>query len=190
VNNINGNGLAELPPRFPPISFLSQNVQSLNVSTLCKKTSKKIISLTRERDDIIFICDIRLNSNKQVAATLDISKRFAFRGYKLIHNSFDNSRGVGILISNKLSACIHNQFCDMEGNILILDITIRGTRMTLGSVYGPNTDNAEFFNVIKDTCNRFGNRFTILGGDWNTTVDCRPVRTNIDTLNMVDIPSK
>jgi exonuclease III len=28
------------------------------------------------------------------------------------------------------------------------------------------------------------------GGDWNTTVDANPVRLNIDTINMVDIPSR
>jgi hypothetical protein len=78
----------------------------------------------------------------------------------------------------------------MEGNILLLDITIQGVRMTIGSIYGPNTDNEDFFNTILDTCNRLNNRLIVIGGDWNTTVDGSPVRLNIDTLNMVDIPSK
>ncbi len=94
--------------RFPSISILTQNVQSLNISSMCKKTSKKIFSVTWERDEIVLLSDIRLNSSKQVAATMDIEKRFGFRGYKFIHNSTSNSRGVGILISNKLQATIHN----------------------------------------------------------------------------------
>jgi exonuclease III len=118
--------------RLPSISLLSQNVQSLNISSLCKKTSKKIFSVTREKDEIIFLSDIRLNSDKQVVATMDIEKRFGFRGYKFIHNSTTSSRGVGILISNKLKANIHNTYRDLDCNILILDVTIHGRRLTLG----------------------------------------------------------
>jgi hypothetical protein len=134
--------------------------------------------------------NIRLNSNKQVAAVLDITKRFAIRGYNFIHNSTINSRGVGILISSKLPYTIHNQYCDIECNIIILDITIKGKRLTIGSVYGPNNDNEEFFNTVRDTSSRLGSEHIILGDDWKTSVDASPVRHNIDTFNMVDIPSR
>jgi hypothetical protein len=63
--------------RFPSISILTQNVQSLNISSMCKKTSKKIFSVTRERDEIVLLSDIRLNSSKQVAATMDIENVLA-----------------------------------------------------------------------------------------------------------------
>jgi hypothetical protein len=78
----------------------------------------------------------------------------------------------------------------MDCNALILDVSIGNHRITLGSVYGPNTDNENFFTDICETCEGFGNRHIILGGDWNTTVDGRPNNINIDTINMVDIPSK
>jgi exonuclease III len=188
--NLNVNNLNVRPLKFPSISFLTQNVQSLNISTLCKKTSRKIISVTRERDDVIFLSDIRLNSNKQTAAVLDITKRFSFRGYNFIHNSANNSRGVGILISNKVPYTIHNKYCDLDCNIILLDITIRTTRMTIGSVYGPNNNSADFFNDIRDTCSRLNNKLIVIGGDWNTTVDSNQVRHNIDTINMADIPSR
>jgi exonuclease III len=148
--------------------------------------------VTREHDDIILLSDIRLNSNKQIAATLDITKRFLYRGYNFIHNSRENSRGVGTYTCFKkirLYCTVHDEYRDMEGNILLLDITIQGVRMTVGSIYGPNNDNEDFFNTISDTCNRLNNRLKVIGGDWNTTVDGSPVRLNIDTLNMVDIPS-
>jgi hypothetical protein len=67
----------------PAINISTQNVQSLNISTLCKKTSQKICSITRELDDIILLSDIRLNSEKQATAIEDIRKRFKFRGYDL-----------------------------------------------------------------------------------------------------------
>ncbi len=136
------------------------------------------------------LSDIRLNSSKQVSATMDIGKRFGFRGYNFIHNSTINSRGVGILISNKLKATIHNTYKDLDCNILIIDLTIFGKRFTLGSVYGPNTDVENFFDDILHTCEAFSNQQIIVGGDWNTTVDGRPINSNIDTINMVDIPSR
>jgi exonuclease III len=148
---------------------------------MCKKNSKKILGITRERDDIIFLSDIRLNSNKQIAATMDISKRFVLRGYNFIHNSQENSRGVGILLSKKLNYTIHNEYRDIEGNILLIDITILGKRQTIGSVYSPNNDNENFFLTIVDTCRRYKNNQIVTGGDWNTTVDPNPARTNIDT---------
>jgi exonuclease III len=112
-----------------------------------------------------------------VSATLDIGKRFGFRGYNFIHNSTINSRGVGILISNKLNVSIHNTYKDIDCNILLLDLSIGRTRFTVGSVYGPNTDNEEFFTDISLMCERFGNRNVIIGGDWNTTYDGRPKKS-------------
>jgi exonuclease III len=155
-----------------------------------QKTSKKIISLTREKDDVIFLCDIRLNSDKQVSATLDLIKRFGFRGYSFFHNSKTNSRGVGLLISNKLKTNIHNIYNDINGNLLLLDVSLQGERMTIGTVYGPNRDDEDFFLTLEDTCTRFGNSHIILGGDWNTTVDSRNSNSNMDVINMVNIPSK
>jgi hypothetical protein len=78
----------------------------------------------------------------------------------------------------------------MDCNILIIDVTILGKRFTLGSIYGPNTDVENFFSDIRHTCEAFANAHIIVGGDWNTTVDGRPTNSNIDTINMVDIPSK
>jgi exonuclease III len=121
---------------------------------------------------------------------MDIGKRFGFRGYNFIHNSTINSRGVGILISNKLKATIHNTYKDLDCNILIIDVTILGKRFTLGSVYGPNTDVENFFDDICHTCEAFANQQIIIGGDWNTTVDGRPINSNIDIINMADIPSR
>ncbi len=142
---------------FPPINLMIQNVQSLNISTMCKKTSKKIFSITREKDDIILLSDIRLNSSKQVSAILDIKKRFAFRGYDFLFNSTRNSRGVGILISKKIPYQIHNEYMDGTCNLFLLDITICNKRLTLGAVYGPNLDDENFFRTLGTGLQQFAN---------------------------------
>jgi exonuclease III len=149
---------------------------------MCKKTSKKIFSVTREKDDIIFLCDTRLNSEKQISAINDIKKRFAFRGYDLFFNSKNNSRGVGILISKKLSYTIYNEYADAIGNILLLNITINSKRMTIGSVYGPNQNDEIFFNSVGTAVRSFGNDNIVIGGDWNTTPNGACNIANLDIL--------
>jgi exonuclease III len=91
------------------LKFLSQNCQSLNISTKCKKTHLKILALTKTNADVICISDIRLNSIVQIAAINDLVKKFSFNGYDLHYNSPYANRGVGILIRSNLGITITTQ---------------------------------------------------------------------------------
>jgi hypothetical protein len=157
---------------------------------MCKRTSKKILSVTREKDDVIFLSDMRLNSNKQISAVNDITKRFAFRGYDMFINSKISSRGVGILISKKLPYIVHREYTDNNCNFIILDISIHGKRLTIGSVYGPNHDDELFFTNLGNDIGNIGNGCVVLGGDWNTTIDGSYGNKNLDILNMAAVPSR
>ena len=74
---------------------------------------------------------------------------------KLIRNLWDNdcifsnfrsnARGVAILFNKNLNHNIHNQISDNQGNCIILDISIHNQRFSLINIYGPNTDNPQFF---------------------------------------------
>jgi hypothetical protein len=86
----------------PKLTLSSQNVHSLNISTKNDITSSKILAITKRKCDIIFVCDVRLNSEKQKSAVHDIQKQFFLRGYKFFHNSRTSSRGVGILIHKNI----------------------------------------------------------------------------------------
>jgi hypothetical protein len=46
-----------------------------------------------------------------------------------------------------------------------------------------------FFNILNEKLTTSGCQFTVIGGDWNTTLDNKTARLNIDTLNTVGIPS-
>jgi exonuclease III len=175
--------------KLPRINISIQNVCSLNVSKPSHKTHSKIIAVTKSDSDIIFLCDTRLNSNKQIAGVNDIVKKFSFLGFTLHHNSSINSRGVAILISNKLAHTIEDNFKDEECNIFMLKIKVGNVTVTLGSVYGPNHDDENFFKLLNDKIELLNSDFVIIGGDWNTTYDGRNSRANIDTLNTAGIPS-
>jgi exonuclease III len=126
---------------------------------------------------------------KQSSALHDVEKKINFLGYKFFHNSLTSSRGTAILISRRLNCDIIDSFCDNDGNILMFKARIGNVTVTLGSIYGPNTDDMNFFDTIDDRVKFFNSDYTILGGDWNTTLDPRNNDSNIDTLNTAGIPS-
>jgi hypothetical protein len=118
---------------FPRINFSCQNVCSLNISKPNKKTNNKLITITKNGADIIFLCDTRLNSDKQIAGVNDIVKKLRFRGYSLVHNSRKSSRDTAVLISNKLNFVILNTFNDENCNMLLLKLSIGNATLTVGS---------------------------------------------------------
>ena len=150
----------------------------------------KIYSITKNKDDIIFLSDIRLNSNIQVSGLHDLEKKFGFYGYTVYHNSRRSSRGVGIVISKKLKHTVVRKIVDREDNFLLLDMEIMGKNLTLGSIYGPNEDDMPFFENLKKGIKELKNQNIIIGGDWNCTWDNSELNSNIDIVNMASIPSK
>jgi hypothetical protein len=71
----------------------------------------------------------------------------------------------------------------------MLKAIFNNVTLTLGCIYGPNTDDLDFFDRLDYNTKNFNSEFTILGGDWNTTLDPRHSDINIDTHNTAGIPS-
>ena len=75
------------------------------------------------------------------------------------------------MFNNNFENKLHSKEADLDGNKLVLDITINGKRMTLINIYGPNRDSPELiFAAIKSDIERFGNP-VILAGDFNLVLD-------------------
>jgi hypothetical protein len=97
---------------------------------------------------------------------------------------------VGILISNNIADFkLVNNFRDIDGNILLLDAELFGSKITLGALYGPNHNDNQFFESISRELNLRSDREIILGGDLNATWDTREKSLNLDILNMNSVPS-
>ena len=163
----------------------------MNSSTVNQTTHKKALSLTKSGDEIIFLGDLRLNSSSQKSSIHDIEKFFLNLGYTLYHHSTRSSRGVGILIRTSVNNVIHNIIRDWElDNFILIDITLNNCKLTIGSVYGPNTDeDLDFYSRLTRGLRELKNETIVIGGDWNATWDNSPAASNIDILNMADIPS-
>jgi exonuclease III len=130
-----------------------------------------------------------MNSDKQIAGVNNIIKKLGFMGYSLHHNSSKNSRGVAIIMSNKLVYTILDEFKDDLCNIFLMKVQFGTTTITLGSIYGPNTDDINFYNHLRTVIEQFNSDYVVIGGDWNATIDGRNCRNNLDILNTASIPS-
>ena len=62
-----------------------------------------MLSLVKEKDDIIFVIDTRLNTEIQKSALNSLEKKLLLSGYDCFFNSETSNRGTGILIKNKLN---------------------------------------------------------------------------------------
>ena len=82
-----------------------------------------------------------------------------------------NARGVAILFSKRLDYKIHRKIIDDSGNFIIVDMNIHNQRLTLINLYGPNTDNPNFFQKISTYIDDIGNTEIIICGDYNCVIN-------------------
>ncbi len=163
----------------------------MNISTSNDITTQKILSICGLKTDIVFLSDLRLNSEKQKSAVHDLEKKIFFNGYKILHNSRSSSRGVGILIKKNIweKITILTREDSDDCNLLLLHVQFNNNNLVLGAIYGPNRDNElQFYDNLKNILKNYPEK-KVIGGDWNATFDQSPVELNLDVLNMRNIPS-
>ena len=102
-------------------------------------------------------------------------KEFLFRnewGYECYFNSYkSNSRGVAVLFNNNFEFKVIKEKKDLTGNFLALDLEIEGEKLTLITIYGPNSDSPAFYDQIEETIYDFKNDKYIVCGDFNLVLD-------------------
>ena len=134
---------------FPELSISCINCNSLNMSVSSKHNqTRKIYGISKLKTDIIFLSDIRLCNRNLVSASNDCSKTFRtnpYGNYKFLFQSSRNKKVIGILIKNDISFLEEAREADPEDNFLLLRAAIKGSKMIIGTVYGPNNHNPVFF---------------------------------------------
>jgi exonuclease III len=186
-------GEADNPPA--PLSFAIQNCNSLGLSVSTANFDMKLAAIVLSKADVILLSDTRVISLKGVSSTQRIRNSLRdckLCSYSVRFNSNSNSRGVAILIKNALQYSIIKEYRDDSENVYIIDTEINGIRYGIGAIYGPNNTSREFYRFIKNTLQDLssnGVHNIVLGGDWNTTFDRRPIVDNIDTFHMAGLPN-
>jgi len=161
----------------------------MNTSTMhCSnsKTYLKIEGVTGLKPDIILMGDCRLSRGEEKISLLFNMTQNG--GYKTFFNSTKESRGVGIAIKSDVDFELLETFKDEETeNYLILKLKIRGQELGVGTIYGPNYNDIEFFRKVKNICNGLNCDF-LIGGDFNTILDQN--NNSLDRIGEGRIPNK
>jgi hypothetical protein len=96
---------------------------------------------------------------------------------------------VGVAIERKIATEVKRIITDREDeNFMLMDIVIKGRRITIGSVYGPNANEPGFFRRLRLQIEQLDNEF-IIGGDMNTVLCNRNDDENLDRLGVGRIPN-
>jgi exonuclease III len=170
------------------------NCNSLNNSDKIKKMQNlKIYGVTSLKTEIILLSDIRLSNKSLISCADELSKLFNTNihgQYDFVYNSTKNSRGTGILLKKDLNFTVHNRWDEPDENALLIQVSLpSGETLSIGSIYGPNQVNQNFFIQLGNKIREWNSTYMVLGGDWNCLYRNDQVNVNIDCINMVAIPN-
>jgi hypothetical protein len=82
------------------------------------------------------------------------------------------------------------EFRTDDENVLGLRANIYGSEVLLVSVYGPNSNDAEFYENLSDLLHLNEEVPIVMGGDWNCLYSTYPVDSNMDCINMTRTPNQ
>ena len=153
------------------VKILSMNCRGLNG----RQKRRDVMHYMRSKNaSIICLQDVHFEQKMEMMVKAE------WGGDAIFSSLVSNSRGVAILLNNKLDYNIHSTKVDKNGNWVVLDISINDVRVSLVSIYGPNEDNPDFYNNIKSEIEEINNAHCILCGDWNVVQD-----PDLDTSNYI-----
>ncbi len=187
-------GEAEVPAH--PLSICIFNCNSLNLTGPTGNFDLKLSAIVQSKADVILLADTRVVSSQGVSATQRIEnclRDSTVRKYNAFFNSSSNSRGTAILIANNVQFTVDSEYKDLMENYYLAIVTIANRIYCIGAIYGPNNTSREFYrnlgNVLASVTINQPNISIVLGGDWNTTWDRRPLTSNIDVFSMAAVPN-
>ena len=183
---------------------MSQIVNSLKVSSAnCqglqgKEKRRDVISFFKDKNyHIVCLQDTHL-IKKDIQ---DIREMWG--GECFIHGIKSNARGVAILIGNNFEYKVLNCHKDLDGNYLYIKLKLDTMSLNLITIYGPNSDNPNFFQNIQDILEQNSADYSIVCGDFNMVLNpeldtynylyinnpkaCTAVQNMIDSEDLIDI---
>lgn len=144
------------------LKFLTWNVRGVGSQT---KKNKVLNYLKNIQADICLIQETHLS-------------QFTQNNLKTTHfnhcfSSYYNSkqRGVCILINKNIQFNHHTTISDPEGRFIIINISINNNPITIGNIYGPNSDDPSFFSNVFSSLSNLSSCPIIIGGDYNTVIN-------------------
>ena len=155
------------------IKFFSQNCQGLNDT---KKRRDVFQYIRKKKYNIACLQDIHVSMKMETYVKAEWGQNAFFSTYT------SNSRGICILF-DKCDFKVHRIKSDVSGNYIILDLTIQDKRVTLVSIYGPNSDQPSFYQNLKIKIQEFENDMVLICGDWNLVLEPTKDLENYANIN-------
>lgn len=150
----------------------SLNCITLNVRGLRNKKKRECLFAYLENKNIDIACI------QETYCTADFQNVFSLNWKGKIYHSYTtsvHSRGVCILISDKVDFKLIDIHCDRDGRKLMVNIQIDDNYFTVMSIYCPNKGNersAFLKQLVKWTSDKCISRESMIcGGDFNCTLD-------------------
>jgi exonuclease III len=171
--------------------FSSINVNTLNISSYkdghCK-TLEKLVAITHRGSDIIFMSDCRIGRGiEKIRRILQMGLKTS---YNLYANSTRGDRGVCIAISRDRNVEVLEEIREsVFENYILLRCRIDQKEILIGSVYGPNTNNVQFYRDLIAKIESY-NLPTVIGGDFNTVLCGNRGVENLDLEDRENVPQK
>ena len=92
-------------------------------------------------------------------------------GKTLFVNGSNQSKGVALLLSNKISRNIRDVYRDIDRRYLIVSLELEGYMYCVANIYAPNHDDVEFSKRIFEIIQNLQCTFLIMGGDFNVVLN-------------------
>ena len=122
-------------------------ITSLNVRGLGSDVKRKKMFTWFKKQDISVVMLQETHSTER----LQNKWRAEWGGEVYFSHGTNNARGTAILFNPKLKNLeVHEVQASASGRYVILDVSIKDLRFTLCTVYGPNTDDPDFFRTFID----------------------------------------
>ena len=192
--------MANQNPNNENCSASKLRIVAFNARSIGKNPKRaNVLEFLKQKDP-----DILVISETKIDKTVETEIRTEWDGEVFFSSLSGQARGVAIFKKKNLPVTILNQHNDGQGNLLALLIEYEGKKILLQGVYGPNTDEPDFYaNDVFDKIEAWNAEFSIFVGDWNVTLDTtkdnkfylhdnnpnarREILMKMDEYNLVDI---
>jgi hypothetical protein len=146
---------------FPWITISAINCNSLNMATVTKHVRlRKFYGICSLKTDFIFVSDIRMCNRSGLTDLKFKNETFAVNphcAYNFFPMSFTNSRGVRVLVKKSLNfVCLDTERDLLTDSFTLLHASLQNHTVIIGSIYGPNRRDDDFYNLLCTSLSRLG----------------------------------
>ncbi|KAJ1114600.1 hypothetical protein NDU88_002835 [Pleurodeles waltl] len=143
-------------------TILSLNVRGLNAAV---KRQALLIQLRDVRTDLCLLQETHLvRSDWKRLRSRWFDRQFHFSGHR-------RRAGVAILLATKFPGRVLRGQAEIPGRLLSLHIDLRGHRLTVATIYGPNEQQERFLGDSLGRVLATPDKDIVVGGDFNLVAD-------------------